>query len=111
MNESINFKKYDRVVTADDITLGELLRIHHRKEGVNPLLKLYASYLEIWSIEFGGHIYVPTDFIDEYDEEAGIIYLMTTLHEVQEETWDRMPNFIAGKKSEREELVGQKTLV
>ena len=104
MEENMHFKKYDKVVTVDDLMLGDLLRIHHRQEGINPLLKLYASYMEIWSIEFGGHCYVPTDFIDEYDEANGIIYLTETLSTVQDETWDRTPNFVAGRKSRREEL-------
>lgn len=104
MEDKMQFKKYDKVVTADDVDLGELLRIHHREEDINPLLKLYASYLEIWSMEFGGHSYVPTDFIDEYDEASGIVYLAVTMDTVQQETWDRAPNFIAGRKSRREEL-------
>ncbi len=111
MNETINFKKYDQVVTADDVLLGALLRIHHRQEEINPLLELYASYMEIWSIAYSSHFYVPTDFIDEYDEKADIVYLIATLDEVFEETWDRIPNFIAGRKSKREELPGQKTLL
>ena len=104
MQENMSFKKYDKVVTTDNVTLGELLRIHHRQEEINPELGFYASYFEIWSIDFGGHIYIPTDFIEEYDEAAGIIYLTKTLHTVQRETWDRAPSFIAGRKSQRQEL-------
>jgi len=104
MQEDMPFKKYDKVVTADDVTLGELMRIHHRQEDINPELQLYGSYLEVWSIDFGGHMYIPTDFIDEYDEAAGIVYLTKTKHTVQQETWDRTPSFIAGRKSQRQEL-------
>jgi len=104
MQENMPYKKYDKVVTADDVGLGELMRIHHRQEDINPELQLYASYLEVWSINFGGHIYVPTEFIDEYDEAASTISLTETKHIVQQETWDRMPSFIAGRKSQRQEL-------
>lgn len=104
MEEKVQFKKYDKVVTADDVTLGELLRLHHRQEDINPLLRLYASYLEVWSIELGGHTYIPTDFIDEYNASTGTVYLAVTLETVQQETWDRTPSFIAGHQSRREEL-------
>jgi hypothetical protein len=104
MQESVPFKKYDKVTTTDEVSLGELVRIHHRVEDINPELQLYASYLEVWSIDFGGHIYVPTDFIDAYDEAAGTVYLTETTHTVQQETWDRAPSFIAGRKSQRQEL-------
>jgi hypothetical protein len=104
MSESVPFKKYDKVVTADEVFVGEILRIHHRQEDVNPELRLYASYLELWSIEFGGHSYVPTDYIDEYDEATGTIYLTETVNTFQQETWDRAPSFIAGRQSRREEL-------
>lgn len=104
MQENMSFKKYDKIVAADDIVLGELLRIHHRQEEINPELGLYASYLEVWSIDFGGHVYIPTDFIDEYDEAAGIIYLTETMQTVQQKTWDRAPSFIAGRKSQCQEL-------
>jgi hypothetical protein len=104
MQEEWPFKKYDKVITADDVALGELIRIHHRQEDINPELRLYASYLEVWSIDFGGHMYVPTDYIDEYDAGTGAIYLTKTTHTVQQETWDRAPSFIAGRKSQRQEL-------
>lgn len=104
MQEDVPFKKYDKVVTGDDVTLGELVRIHHRQDEINPELKLYASYLEVWSIGFGGHVYIPTDFIDAYDEAAGIVYLTETKQTVQQESWDRTPSFIAGRKSQRQEL-------
>lgn len=104
MQEALPFKKYDKVVTADEVPLGELVRIHHRQEEINPELQLYASYLEVWSIDFGGHIYIPTEFIDEYDEAARTVYLTETKHTVQRESWDRTPSFIAGRKSQRQEL-------
>ena len=98
------YKKYDKVVTADEIVIGDLLRIHHRQEDINPELRLYASYLEVWSVELGVNTYIPTDFIDEYEPAAGTIHLSATMRTVQEETWDRAPAFIAGRKSHREEL-------
>lgn len=104
MQENMQFKKYDKVVTADDLVIGEALRIHHREEDINPELRLYASYLEIWSIELGGQSYIPTDYIDEYDAKTRTIYLTETLGTVQKESWDRTPGFVAGRKSRKEEL-------
>jgi hypothetical protein len=104
MQENMQFIKYDKVITADDVLLGELLRIHHRQEDVNPELRLYASYLEVWSIELGGHTYVPTDYIDEYDPNAHKIFLTEKMNTVQSETWDRAPSFVAGRHSRKEEL-------
>ncbi|MCA9920354.1 MAG: hypothetical protein KC445_20500 [Anaerolineales bacterium] len=104
MQESMHFKKYDKVVTVDDIVLGEALRLHHRDEDVNPELRLYASYLEIWSTELGGQTFIPTDYIDEYDAQTRTIYLTEPLSYVQKESWDRTPSFIAGHKSRKEEL-------
>lgn len=104
MEENMHFKKYDKVFTADDIHLGDVLRIHFRQDGVNPELRLYASYLEVWSVEFATRFFVPTDYIDEYDAAAGKIYLTETMQTVQVETWDRTPSFIAGNLSRRQEL-------
>ena len=104
MDETMQFKKYDKVVTADDVKLGELLRIHHRTDEVNPELRLYASYLEVWSVAFAMRYFIPTDYIDEYDAATGTITLADTMRTVQEETWDRTPNFIAGHLSQRQEL-------
>ena len=104
MQAEVPYKKYDKVKTADEVTVGVRLRSHHRQEEANSLLKLYASYLEVWSIDLGGHSYIPTDFIDEYDEATGTIYLSETMATVQRETWDRAPDFIAGRRSRREEL-------
>ncbi len=55
------------VWTADDRDIGYAIRLHHRQDDVNPDLKLYASYLEIFSKLFGSATYIPTDFIRDYD--------------------------------------------
>ncbi len=102
--QDMQLKKYDKVVTANENVIGELLRIHHRQDGINPELRLYASYLEVWSVELGGHSYIPTDYIDEHDAAARKIYLSVPLETVQKETWDREPDFIASHLSRKEEL-------
>ena len=94
--------KYDRVITSDNVELGRALRIHHWPADTDPTLIQYASYLEVWSINLGGHVFIPTEFIDQV--KAGIVILAVPLATVQHETWDRMPNFIAGRISQREEL-------
>lgn len=104
MEDNLQFKKYDKVATVEDVRLGELLRIHHRLDDINPELRLYASYLEVWSVEFSTRYFIPTEYIDEYDAAVGTIFLTDTMRTVQEETWDRTPNFIAGRQSRRQEL-------
>lgn len=109
MDEPI--KKYDEVWTADKQNIGEALAWHERPaEEVNPEQKLYARYLEVWSILLGGHCYIPAEFVGDY--QPGRINLLVKLATIEDETWDRAPAFVAGRKSVRYELpVGQKTAV
>lgn len=99
-----DMRKYDKVATADGIEIGDLLRLHHREEDVNPDLRLYATYLEVWSLSMSGHFYIPMEYVDEHTSQPGQIMLTVPLATVQNETWDRTPSFIAGRLSRREEL-------
>ena len=88
-------KKLDKVWTSDDKLLGLGQRLFHREEGVDPDLLLYKSYLEVENYELGATYFVPTDFIDEPNNEDGDLRLSTSFREVLERTWARMPAFIA----------------
>lgn len=97
-------KRFADVWTADDVFIGEAVRLHHRMNEVNPELKLYSSYLECRSIEMGGNVFVPTEFVADYDLVADKVTLSVNIRTVQRETWERAPNFIAHHSSQVEEL-------
>lgn len=99
-----NIKKYADVFTADEVNVGRALRLHHRTYDINPDMRLYASYLESNSIQMGGSIFIPTEFIDSVDPKANAIWLSVDLGTVKRETWDRTPDFIAHRTNTIEEL-------
>ena len=97
-------KKFSKVVTADDNFLGNAVHIRLRQDEVNADLKLYAAYLDVASLELGTHFFIPTEFIQEYDPEAGQVLLSVPFSVVQQENWNREPSFVAGNLGEIEEL-------
>lgn len=98
-------KRFTDVFTADGVHLGGAIRIHFRpEEEVDPGVKLWAAYLEIFADELGEHIFVPTDFVDEYDPEANKVVLIVDEKVVEHETWSNIPDFVARKLSAVEEL-------
>jgi hypothetical protein len=98
-------KKGADVMTADGKFVGKALRLHHRPNEVNPELKLYASYLEAANMVMGSPLFVPVDFITDYDPQANCVTLTVPESAVLNETWDREPSFIAGHLDTAEELV------
>jgi hypothetical protein len=97
-------KKGADVVTADGVLLGKALRLYHRPDEIDPDLKLYASYLGTANLKMGSHIYVPVDFIADYDPQIALVTLSVKKSAVMDETWDREPTFIAGHRDTEEEL-------
>lgn len=98
-------KKYTEVWTSDDERLGIALRFHHRPESeVDPVLKLYGVYLHVQSIPFAGPVYVPTEFIADYDPDANRLTLSADKDYVADEVWNRMPDFVAAGRGYEEEL-------
>ena len=98
-------KRFTDVFTADGVHLGGAVRIHFRPEDeVDPGLKLWGSYLEIFADELGEHIFVPTDFVDEFDTEANQVILSVDESVVERETWNNIPDFVARKLSAVEDL-------
>lgn len=92
----------DEVQTADGVSLGQALVLYRRLDLVDPELKLYEYYLESVKLSMGDEFYIPTDFIERY--ENGTVYLSLTMPQVQAETMMRMPKFVASRKAERLEL-------
>jgi len=90
------------VYTEDDVLLGELLRIIHRLENIDPDLALYESYLVIWDVHSGQRVYVPINFVDT--EQPDKVTLFIDLDEIQEDYWGRIPPFVAGRRYRAEEL-------
>ena len=97
-------KKGADVMTADEVFLGKALRIYHRPDDIDPDLKLYAAYLETANLNMGSHIYVPVDFIVDYDPQNALVTLSVTKSAAMNETWDREPSFIAGRRDMVEEF-------
>ncbi len=97
-------RKYANVYTADNQHIGLALRIRHRTADVNPDLKLYAAYLELTSIELGTKTFIPTDFIADYDPGTNRVTLIVPLKTVENETWNREPQFVAAGQGSVEEL-------
>ncbi|MCB8948146.1 MAG: hypothetical protein H6653_09035 [Ardenticatenaceae bacterium] len=92
------------VWTADGHDIGYSIRLHHRQNEVNPDLKLYGSYLELFSMLLGGATYIPTDYIRNYDPVDNKLLLSVTLEDIAKETWDRTPSFIAHHQATTEAL-------
>jgi hypothetical protein len=90
-------KRFTDVYTQDGERLGSTLRFIHRPpiEEENPELKLYRTYLVVQSIPLGGPVYVPTVFIENYDPAANRVTLAVDMATLQNETWDREPDFAA----------------
>lgn len=102
MDFAIN--KLEEVWTADDKKLGIANAIYHRLEGVNPKLRYYADYLHVQNFEFGDDYYIPTDFIKGHDEKTGLLMVDKTFHQILENTWTRMPEFILHGNGQIEKL-------
>lgn len=92
------------VWTADGHDIGYSIRLHHRQNEVNPDLKFYGSYLELFSMLLGGATYIPTDYIRNYDPVDNKLLLSVTLEDIAKETWDRTPSFIAHHQATTEAL-------
>lgn len=98
-------KKYTEVWTSDGERLGVAIRFHHRPESeVDPVLKLYAIYLNVQSIPFAGPVYIPTEFIADYDPDANRLTLSADADFVADEVWNRMPDFVAAGRGYDEDL-------
>lgn len=99
-------RHFTDVFTADGERIGVALRFIHRPiEDVNDDLKLYRSYLVVQSLLFGGPVYVPTGFIEDYQPEANRLTLSVDTAVVQNELWNREPDFVARGEGVGEELV------
>jgi hypothetical protein len=92
------------VWTADDHDIGYAIRLHHRQNDVNPDLRLYGSYPELFSILLGGATYIPTDFIRNYDPADNKLGLSVSLKDIVKETWNRTPSFVAHRQATTESL-------
>ena len=104
MSDYSKIKKYTPVFTSDGEALGEALALYHRQEDVNPKLKLYETYLEIYSLEMGNSSYVPTEFVALPAADAESVELTVAISTFAKETWDRTPDFVAGHRGKKEEL-------
>ncbi len=96
--------KFSEVVTADGETIGNAIYLLLRQVEVNAELKNYAAYLYLANLKMGTHFYIPTDFIQAYDPEAGQVLLSVPFSVVQDESWNREPSLVAGHQMVKEDL-------
>lgn len=105
MLRSKGLRKFTPVYSADGASIGSALRFIHRPvEDVNPELKLYRTYLITQSVEYGGPVYVPTMFVEDYDPETNRLTLSVDAWTLAEEVWNREPDFAARGLGVSEEL-------
>lgn len=102
--KELGVPKFTEVWTDDEVRIGQAFALHHRLKDVNPALKLYATYLETKSIQMGGPVFIPTDFIETYLPDDNKLILDVDFTTVKRETWDRTPDFIAHRTSQIEML-------
>jgi hypothetical protein len=96
--------KNSEVWTKDGVNLGDALHLYHRLEEINPELQYYATYLETFSFQSGERHYIPTDYLQQADGGNGRLTVNLTHAQVEHNTWNRKPSFIASGKARREEL-------
>lgn len=100
-----NFKKYTEIFTSDGERIGVALRFVHRPiEDVDPMVRLYRTYLIVQSVLLGGPAYIPTVYVGDYDLAAGRLNLAVNLNKLEEELWNREPDFVAYGRGVYEEL-------
>lgn len=104
---TIQLKQSDEIWTQDGHLLGHPHRIYHRTKDINPILRLYADYVQVVSFEIGEDYYVPTDFIDGRYSDNGRITLAVPMKTVQKNTWNRLPDFVVHGEARRENLPGR----
>ena len=100
-----SLKKYTEIFTEDDERIGVALRFVHRPvEDVDPMVRLYRTYLVVQSILLGGPAYIPTVYVAGYDPAANRLNLAVNLNTLEEELWNREPDFVAYGRGVYEEL-------
>ena len=100
-----NLKKYSEIFTDDGERIGVALRFVHRPiEDVDPMVRLYRTYLVVQSILLGGPAYIPTIYVAAYDPAANRVNLAVNLNTLEEELWNREPDFVAYGRGVYEEL-------
>lgn len=100
-----NLKRFTDVYTSDGERIGITMRFVHRPiEEVNEAMKLYRSYLIVQSIVLGGFTFVPTVYINDYDPLGNRLNLAVDLAMLEDETWNREPDFAARGLGVYEEL-------
>ncbi|MCB8984658.1 MAG: hypothetical protein H6659_12590 [Ardenticatenaceae bacterium] len=100
----LTIKRHTAVWTQDQDLLGDAMHIYHRLDNINPALKYYAAYLDVFSFELGEHYYIPLEFVEGMDGANGRLILTITRKKVEDNTWNRMPGFIANGKARKEDL-------
>ena len=100
-----NLKKYTEIYTKDGERIGVALRFVHRPiEDVNEALRLYRTYLVACTERQLLGVPVPTAYLGNYDSIGNRLNLSADLDTLEDETWNREPNFVARGLGVYEEL-------
>lgn len=99
-----NMHKGDRVEMVDGRLLGTALSLHHRQDNINPELKLFATYLKVWSEEISDEFFIPTDFVQTIAPQEKLIILSVDFDTIKHNTWNRLPDFVARAQDVEVEL-------
>lgn len=98
-------KLRDEVWTVDGHRLGVAAAFHYRPEDEVDLgARLYPVYLEVKNYELGEDFFIPLVFVAERDSETGHLLLSQTMKQVLDNTWGRMPDFVAKMEGRVEPL-------
>ena len=104
---AVEVTQSDQVCTREGYPLGQAHSLYHRTpaaEPADPELKLYPTYLYVVSLDIGDDYYIPTDFIGGRDPESNRVTLTATMADVMDETWSRIPDFVARGQAHEEIL-------
>ncbi len=94
------FHRFDKLYTADNVCLGDLIALYRRQSEAEPALKLYGEYIKVFDFTSGGSFFIPVDFVAAHDPTRREVRLSLTLRQVQNETFDRMPTFVASGQAD-----------
>ena len=100
----IDIRKLEEVWSSDDKLFGLAQYVFMREEGADPDLQLYEGYLGVENYELGEIFYIPLDFITGRDHMGERVLVSATFSEALQQTWTRIPHFVAHGDGRKEEL-------
>ena len=90
----------DTVKTSDGQILGYVKALHSQPDPsmIDPKLKLFGEYLEVFNLDLADDFFIPRDYVAE--KEQTHLILEMTYEAVINNTLSRAPQFIAHGQAE-----------